>query len=273
MGHLRQRELLTRRQAVREPAPAHREAAPAKPTTGDPARQQILDLQRRLGNQAVLQLMREGKLPPHDGRVTPEPVQRTGQTKDGRLVSHADPSVDVGGDRGVISAVAAGSGVAHTIIYFEHKQKDLLVHLTTGGLGSSGSESKEGASEGTGMSGGVSSGSTGTATTSGQGLNIEIREATDEELDRLYSSRSKRAWARSTGELNAGLKKAHEMQDHIGDYVYKIAGTGLTFSKAKAINCARFGEEVLKAAGVKASSGLIFKTPAELATGKKKFFK
>lgn len=36
------------------------------------------------------------------------------------------------------------------------------------------------------------------------------------------------------------------------------------------MNCAKFAERILKAAGIKASAGLIFKTPTELATGKNK---
>jgi hypothetical protein len=34
-------------------------------------------------------------------------------------------------------------------------------------------------------------------------------------------------------------------------------------------NCAKFSEKVVQAAGVKATSGLAFKTPTELVSGKK----
>lgn len=273
MAYLRQREMLTRRPALREAEPAQRETASAKPAAGDPRAAQLLDLQRRIGNQAVLQLMREGKLPALGRPTAPLPIQRTFRAKDKKLYSHADPEEEMVGGKGVITAVAAGSGFSHTIIYFEHKEQDLKIDLTFGGWGSSGSRSENDSAAGSVSAGAGTSGASGTASASGHGMRIDIVQPDDEDLTHLYKAGTKRSWIVKTSNLTAGLKKAEDIKDNLSDYVYKLSGTGLTFSRKKAMNCALFGEMILKAASCRASSGIIFKTPVELATGKKKFMK
>lgn len=152
--------------------------------------------------------------------------------------SRGDPKLTVNGESGVITAVVAGAGSGHTIIYIEQAAGNWKLELNA---------------------------------VAPEAINVE--QPTKYDLAKLNESTTKRSWLVSNAQIDAALDKARDIQANAKDYQYKFIGTGLPFAIRKAINCARFGEEILKSAGIPASSGVIFKTPMELATGKKKFFK
>lgn len=190
-----------------------------------------------------------------------------------RVTSRGDSKLVIGDQVGVISVVAAGSGFAHTIIYIEKADESWKLDLTAGGLASSGNDSERPSTLKSGDATGLASGASGTATVSGTGLTVNFVEASASDLALFASTSTKRSWSVSNAQLDAALQLGRDMSANADQYVYKLGGTGLTGSRRKANNCARFGEEILKAAGVSASSGIIFNTPAELAIGKKRFFK
>lgn len=78
----------------------------------------------------------------------------------------------------------------------------------------------------------------------------------------------RRSWVKSKHNAEAALDKAEEIQKQPQKKKkYRYLGGSLTKG---GMNCAKFAERILKAGGIKASAGLVFKTPAELASGKNK---
>lgn len=78
----------------------------------------------------------------------------------------------------------------------------------------------------------------------------------------------RRSWVRSSADADNALEKAQTIANEPQEKKkYRLLGGSLTRG---GMNCAKFAERILKAAGIKASAGLIFKTPTELATGKNK---
>jgi len=78
----------------------------------------------------------------------------------------------------------------------------------------------------------------------------------------------RRSWVRPAQAVSDAVNRANEIKQLSADKrKYRLFGG--SFTKG-AMNCAKFAERILKAAGIKASSGWIFKTPSELASGKNK---
>ncbi len=163
------------------------------------------------------------------------------------------------------SNIAPGGG--HTSIYIESldkvgKPKNLKIHLTYGGGGGSGSDSGQQSSSVADSSSGSSSSSGGKSATDEQGVNIEIING--------YTAREsvKKSWVVNSSQVEPAVNKAIELQSNQAKYSYTLFG--VSPFKKKVMNCAKFGEIVLKAAGIKASSGSIFKIPSSLTKGKNK---
>ena len=163
------------------------------------------------------------------------------------------------------SNIAPGGG--HTSIYIESldsrgKPKNQKIHLTYGGGDGSGSDAGQQSSSVADSSSGSSSSSGGKSATDEKGVNIEIING--------YTAREavKKSWVVSSASVEPAVEKARELQSQQRKYSYTLFGVS-PFRK-KVMNCAKFGEIVLKAAGINASSGSIFKIPSTLTKGKNK---
>ncbi len=76
----------------------------------------------------------------------------------------------------------------------------------------------------------------------------------------------RRSWVKSSADAERAIARAEEIaSEPQKKKKYRFLGGSLTKG---GMNCAKFAERILKAGGIKASSGLIFKTPSQLATGK-----
>ena len=163
------------------------------------------------------------------------------------------------------SNITLGGG--HTSIYIESidkfgNPKNLKIHLTYGGGDGSGSDSGQQSSSVADSSSGSSSSSGGKSATDEKGVNIEI-------IDGYIARESvKKSWVVSSSKVVPAVDKARELQSEQAKYSYTLFG--VSPFKKKVTNCAKFGEIVLKAAGIKASSGSVFKIPSSLTKGKNK---
>jgi hypothetical protein len=175
--------------------------------------------------------------------------------------SHALTAQEVTNDSGVITAVKAGSGPGHTIVYTErlvggtpeNKEVDLTVAGKSGGK--SGSTDKS--------SGGTVKSSSGLGY---KDITITKIDAPSSDLKRLQSSSNKKSWVIDGSKIQKALDKADDVKANKAKYSYTLLGVSPFLQNA--INCARFGEVMLKAAGIpEASAGKIIKTPAELVKG------
>ncbi len=72
------------------------------------------------------------------------------------------------------------------------------------------------------------------------------------------------SWRIGDEQAQAALARAVVFRRHQADYTYGYTGVG-----CNRYNCSLFAEKILKAAGVKQSSGLIFSTPLELVKNQK----
>ncbi len=173
---------------------------------------------------------------------------------------------------------AGGGGFGHTWVYLELTTaagcgqrggcRTVKAELTAGGIGSSGRESQGDVTAGLGALSGTASGPS--ASMSGKGLVITIEDVDPKSKDMLKfkTAKAKRSFVVTKMGIGQAFQKAKLTQSTVKDYVYKVAGRGLTLKES--INCARFGEKLLKAEGVsrsEASAGSIWKTPYHLATG------
>ncbi|NEQ55647.1 MAG: DUF4157 domain-containing protein, partial [Leptolyngbya sp. SIO3F4] len=105
--------------------------------------------------------------------------------------------------------------------------------------------------------------------TFGGSITIRISEQSPDYVRRM-AQKVTRTWDITSQQATQALAQGHTMQQKAnqGKYLYAISGRSISLTK-KGMNCARFVEEVLNAAGVRASAGLFIKTPSEIATGKK----
>ena len=160
--------------------------------------------------------------------------------------SDGNPSIQLDGHNGVVTAEAVGDMFGHTMLVTEWRdysqrwpdnqhtyQMDLTVDIDT------------------------------------NELNIKVEDISKNmaTLGLFRRQAKKRGWEVSKKNAEGALTEAYKIKAEKNKYRYKLLGRGFTLKKS--INCAVFGEMILKAAGIKASSGLIFKTPKELASGRK----
>ncbi len=179
--------------------------------------------------------------------------------------SHALKGQEITDQNGVITAVASAGAIGggHTIIFTERLNggmpENQKIELRVDG--------KSG-----GASGQTDHSSTGTASSSSgigyKEIAITNQTASDTSLSRLQSGDGalKRSWVVKPSDIEAAQKKADEVSSNKGKYSYTLLGVSLF--RRNAINCARFGEQVLKAAGISsASAGSVIKKPSTLASG------
>jgi hypothetical protein len=179
-----------------------------------------------------------------------------------RYFSHADPSIEITEDNGVISSVSTSSqryfGNIHAIAYLEYLDngtpRTIMAHIPGGA-------------------------------TSYQVSPFDVHDVQGDPdtLAKLGRSRRKRAWERSKLQILAAKAKADRVK-HEGEteqkYEYRREGTGLAFHshrdgewgwrRRQVINCARYVEKILKASGLpvdEVSSGSMLKTPQQVALG------
>ncbi|BAZ29784.1 hypothetical protein NIES4074_22310 [Cylindrospermum sp. NIES-4074] len=205
--------------------------------------------------------------------------------------------------QGIIAAICKDEGITggHSWVAFEYitqggEAKNGVMHLTakggkgdsaSGGSGGSGSSDHRQVKHiGSVDSGTVSnekdsgsivySGSTNSNSgsaepeTFGGSITINIDDkAADSYLENLAGKIS-RTWDITDKQAANALNKGQTMkaENDQGKYIYAITGRSLSPTKT-GMNCARFAEEIVNAAGIDASAGLIIKTPSEIATGKK----
>ncbi|MEA5470576.1 DUF4157 domain-containing protein [Spirulina sp. 06S082] len=175
--------------------------------------------------------------------------------------SHALKAQEITATNGVITAVASG-GLAggHTIIYTERlnagQPESHKIDLTVG--------AKSGGSSGTTdmTSSGTTSSSSGTGY---EEITITNKVASDESLARIGGG-TKKSWVTTPDKIVKAQEKAEDVKANKAKYSYTMLG--VSPFKKNAINCARFGEVVLKAAGIpEASAGKVIKKPSTLAEG------
>ncbi|WP_258040742.1 DUF4157 domain-containing protein [Pseudanabaena sp. BC1403] len=99
-----------------------------------------------------------------------------------------------------------------------------------------------------------------------------VKEATTIKINKGHTPREsetkRRSWVRDIKDVEPALRKAEKIANlKPKKRKYRLLGGSLTKG---GINCAKFSEQILKAAGIKASAGLLIKTPNALAKGKNK---
>ena len=103
-------------------------------------------------------------------------------------------------------------------------------------------------------------------------VNIDEDYQNNPRLDDFADSPYKRSWAVSMSQIEAAISKANLVQQELDNYTYSKSGTRFmssVFGSKKSINCARYGNKILKAAGINAGfMAGYFKTPYKVATGK-----
>jgi hypothetical protein len=105
-------------------------------------------------------------------------------------------------------------------------------------------------------------------------ITINVNDAADDGYLGAMRRKTLRTWSISASQADKALGKARTMETKAnqGKYIYSLTGRSISFTKT-GMNCARFAEEVVQAAGVKANAGWIIKTPSELSTGLKGGFR
>ena len=175
--------------------------------------------------------------------------------------SHALKGQEIDASNGVITAVSTASKMGHTMLFTERLKGGVpeshKIELTVAG--------KSG-----GLSGSTDTSSTGTVSSSSgvgyKGIKITNKPASDDSLARIRSSPVRRSWVTTPDNIENAQTKADEVAANKAKYSYTLLGVS-PFIK-KAINCARFGEVILKAAGIdEASAGTVIKKPVTLASG------
>jgi hypothetical protein len=206
---------------------------------------------------------------------------------------------------GVIGAISKESGgtgghawVATEYVTSGGEKKNAVMHLTArGGKGDSASGGSGGSGGSVGsdhksvsQAGSVQSGTVSNAEDSGSivyskasntnvgsaeptsfkgSITININDAADNGYLGSMAKKTIRTWNinQAKGEKAVAHAKKMEEKSNKGKYIYSITGRSISITKT-GMNCARFAEEVINAAGVSANGGWIIKTPRELATGK-----
>lgn len=172
----------------------------------------------------------------------------------------------------------------HAFLYLEYLDRDTTtnvdtphtrrVELTAGGVttsgtrsgSGSGSESGHSTAELSGVSTGYSTGSSGSDSGSAERLHIKIDEASSDDISHLKKARLRKSWVVGRTAIDGMLNKATDIKNNVAQYTYKLLGRSL-FARKKTINCVRFVEKILKAGGVAASAGKVFKLASTLASG------
>ena len=159
---------------------------------------------------------------------------------------------------GVITATSKnGFRGGHTAIYTERllegNPDHTKIDLTLGDGKSSDSQPS--------MTTDSSSGS-GSSTGGGKGVKINIKPGfkprdTDEPV--------RKSWVVNASKINLLLHKAEEIKRNQSNYSYTLLGVSPI--KKNILNCAKFGEIILKAAGIDVSAGKLFKFPDNLTKG------
>lgn len=227
---------------------------------------------QRTVDATVLQKMKaEGEKAHLQDRMIQRFIAEQSEEGTTKYYSHPMPGQEITENQGVITVSTSdqdnGMG-GHSTLFFEYwdtntqSPKSIRSDLTL--LGGNKSGAKKGAKGGDGD---TSEAKQGAKKGDKSKINIRILDGTTETGEYCANLSNKRSWVASTDQIMAGIAKAEDIQANSNDYTYAYLGFG--FTKKKPINCARFAEKVLKASGIKATSGLIVKTPYELATGSK----
>ena len=141
---------------------------------------------------------------------------------------HSEYCADTAEDSFLTATSNAGLGGGHTAIYIEYFKKEngtdvprnLRVELFLGQGGS--------------------------------GIDISIRDYSSQDMQaKLFElgSPHKKTWKKKRSDAESALKKAEDIQKGQADYTYYRLGRGPTL-KNPVLNCARFGQRVLQAAGI-----------------------
>ena len=223
----------------------------------DPSRMQpnqILQLQRTIGNRAVAGLLNRGdnsaparqqvNQRTNQATISRSPaarntIQRTHmEDKAGAYYSNVLQGQRITENNSVITATASKDDITggHSAVYIESLSKetgqprDVKIHLTYD------SEKNH--------------------------THIDL------EYGRIPHEPNTRSWVKSAANADAAISRAEEIKAQPqSKKKYRVLGGSATKG---GMNCAKFSERILKAAGIKASSGLIIKRPGALAKGKNK---
>ncbi len=195
-------------------------------------------------------------------------VQRSSQPQEQLQQNAAASSVVQRDDRenqdldtsyAVVTATSNESlGGGHTAIYLDicrgGRHQYQKIHLTYGNDDATGRPNTQDASTISDSSSGSSSLN---SSQPGKGVTITIED------DRQPREKdNQKNWYISVEKAEALLAKAREIQGNQDMYSYTLLG--VSPFKRKVLNCAKFGEIILGAAGIKVSAGRVFKLPSNL---------
>jgi Domain of unknown function (DUF4157) len=105
-------------------------------------------------------------------------------------------------------------------------------------------------------------------------VTININDSAGDGYLESLRKKSLRTWSITEAQGQRAMAQALKMEEKAkkGKYIYSLTGRSISFTKT-GMNCARFAEQVVRAAGVNANAGWIVKTPSELSTGLKAGFR
>ncbi len=95
-------------------------------------------------------------------------------------------------------------------------------------------------------------------------VEVKIRQIqkNNKRLKQFEDEPTKRSWRTDPTNIANAQAKAEELQNRQGEY--KFGHVAKAPGKSPVLNCAHFGEQVLRAAGIEASAGRVFKVPSVL---------
>ena len=167
-----------------------------------------------------------------------------------KFYSHIDPTKEITSKQGVISSIAVGDdGMRHVYVYIEYltedgEPKSICTYLEYG------DDKKK--------------------------VIIKIEDMENETImDGLKDKQFKRSWMVNMTQVKAALNKAKTTQQNSSEYIYVHKGSRVLGSmrrflidQKKSVNCARYVNKILKAAGISSGLGIGYvKTPHKVATG------
>lgn len=210
------------------------------------------------------------------GAVQKKSVHQTGASQDSiqrvkfdstlnKFYSETLEGQKIDATNAVVTATSnMGPGGGHTAIYIERLKdgttpENKKIDLVYGSGTSSGSDKGASTSSVSDSSSGSSSSSGGTSATDEEGVTIRIKDGL------TAQESSTKSWVVKSTQVDTLIDKAKEIQSNQSKYDYTLLGISLL--RKKVMNCAKFGEIILKAAGIKASAGKVFKLPSTLTKG------
>ena len=167
-----------------------------------------------------------------------------------KYYSHVDPTKEITPDKGVVSPISVGKeGISHAFVYIEYLENGVTPTSICTDL---------------------------TYNSKKKIITINIDNMQNNQImNQLKDKPFKRSWTVKMTQVKAALKKAKTTQSNTSEYTYVTTGSRPLgymrrrfIDEKKSINCARYANKILKAAGIDSGLGVGYvKTPYKVATG------